>query len=481
MSMQIAPRQHHHYNNPTFPTETHMTTLAVINLGLILTGDLTQPTTSGDCVLVEDGTITAVGDTAQLGGAGADTVIDAAGGAVMPGLIDSHFHVVIGEYQPRQKVVDFIDSYVHGGVTSMISAGEIHTPGRPRDKAGVKALAIAAQRSYAAFRPTGAKVHAGAVVLEPTLDEPDFTEMAEAGVWLAKFGFGDYRDPIDGEPQVRWAKDHGMVVMCHSGGTSIPGSKAISAEHLMRLRPNVCGHVNGGPTALEDDGVRRVVSETDMVYAASPSRQPPLFPLHPRTRPRIRRHAKSGRRQRHPHRHRRDSPSRSQDHHRILILGRHTTRNCHLLGYRQQRQCLGPELRHDCPRTRSRPGPLRRPRRLHPQRPPLSHAERRHPRHRHSNHRRRNPPRTQPQHPAPPTHTPSNKARPRPTKHRALPLNQQINLVKFPRLPVHLKSQCVKGNRAENGRFIVLPKRHQCIRDRSIVANHRRTNVKRLS
>ena len=242
-----------------------MTTLAVINLGLILTGDLTQPTTSGDCVLVEDGTITAVGDTAQLGGAGADTVIDAAGGAVMPGLIDSHFHVVIGEYQPRQKVVDFIDSYVHGGVTSMISAGEIHTPGRPRDKAGVKALAIAAQRSYAAFHPTGAKVHAGAVVLEPTLDEPDFAEMADAGVWLAKFGFGDYRDPIDGEPQVRWAKDHGMVVMCHSGGTSIPGSKAISAEHLMRLRPNVCGHVNGGPTALEDDGVRRVVAETDMV------------------------------------------------------------------------------------------------------------------------------------------------------------------------------------------------------------------------
>ena len=59
----------------------------------------------------------------------ADTVIDAAGSTVLPGLIDSHFHVVIGEYQPRQKVVDFIDSYVHGGVTSMISAGEIHTPG----------------------------------------------------------------------------------------------------------------------------------------------------------------------------------------------------------------------------------------------------------------------------------------------------------------------------------------------------------------
>ena len=242
-----------------------MTTLAVINLGLILTGDLALPTAQGDCVLVEDGIISAVGDGAQIGGAGADTVIDAAGGAVMPGLIDSHFHVVFGDYQPRQKVVDFIDSYVHGGVTSMISAGEIHTPGRPRDKAGVKALAIAAQRSYAAFHPLGAKVHAGAVVLEPTLDEADFAEMEAAGVWLAKYGFGDYRDPMDGEPQVRWAKEHGMVVMCHSGGTSIPGSKAISTEHLMHLRPNVCGHVNGGPTALEDEGVRRLVAETDMI------------------------------------------------------------------------------------------------------------------------------------------------------------------------------------------------------------------------
>ena len=242
-----------------------MTSLAVINLGLILTGQLEQPIASGDCVLVEDGLISSVGDGGQIGGAGADTVIDAAGGAVMPGLIDSHFHVVLGEYQPRQKVVDFIDSYVHGGVTSMISAGEIHTPGRPRDKAGVKALAIAAQRSYAAFRPTGAKVHAGAVVLEPTLDEADFAEMADAGVWLAKYGFGDYADPMEGEPQVRWAKEHGMVVMCHSGGTSIPGSEAISAEHLMHLRPNVCGHVNGGPTALEDEGVRRLMAETDMV------------------------------------------------------------------------------------------------------------------------------------------------------------------------------------------------------------------------
>ena len=241
-----------------------MSTLAIVNAGIIASGDLARPVLDGDCVLVEDGKISDIGDAARLNANDADTVIDASGAAVIPGLIDSHFHVVFGDYQPRQKVVDFIDSYVHGGVTSMISAGEIHTPGRPRDAAGVKALAVAAQRSFAAFHPTGAKVHAGAVILEPTLAEKDFAEMARDGVWLAKFGFGDYQDPYDGEPQIRWAQQHGLKVMCHSGGSSIPGSTPISAEHLIRLKPDVCGHVNGGPTSLDDDGLRRLVAETNM-------------------------------------------------------------------------------------------------------------------------------------------------------------------------------------------------------------------------
>ena len=241
-----------------------MASLAVINIGTIASGDLDQPLLRGDCVLVEDGKISAIGGADQLNANSADTVIDANGATVLPGLIDSHFHVAIGDYQPRQKVVDFIDSYTHGGVTSMISAGEIHTPGRSNDAAGVKALAILAQRSYSNLHPNGAKVHAGAVVLEPTLQEKDFEELAAEGIWLAKFGFGDYSDPYDGESQIRWAQKNGIKVMCHSGGASIPGSTAISATHLLQLKPDICGHVNGGPTSLDDDGLRRLVSETDL-------------------------------------------------------------------------------------------------------------------------------------------------------------------------------------------------------------------------
>ncbi len=33
----------------------------------------------------------------------------------------------------------------------MVSAGEVHLPGRPRDIVGVKALAVVAQRCYEAF------------------------------------------------------------------------------------------------------------------------------------------------------------------------------------------------------------------------------------------------------------------------------------------------------------------------------------------
>ena len=238
--------------------------MAIINIGLLVSGDLEQPLLEGDSVLIADGKITRVGQRSEMDIDATDTVIDVRGAAVMPGLIDSHFHVVIGDYQPRQKVVDFIESYVHGGVTSMISAGEIHTPGRPRDAVGVKALAVTAQRSFSNARPGGAKVHAGSVVMEPTLQEGDFEELASHGVWLAKYGFGNFDSPDDGEPQIRWAQKHGLNVMCHSGGTSIPGSSPITADHLIRLRPNVCGHVNGGPTALEDEGLKRLVTETDL-------------------------------------------------------------------------------------------------------------------------------------------------------------------------------------------------------------------------
>ncbi len=240
-----------------------MTTLAIVNIGTLVSGDLEQGVLDADCVICRDGTIAAIGR--GLSAAGADVVLDAQGATVAPGLIDSHCHVVLGDYTPRQKTVDFLQSYVHGGITSVISPGEIHAPGRPKDAAGVKALALAARACFLNFHPSGMKVHAGAVVIEPTLTEEDYREIAAQGVWLAKFGFGAFGDPLEGEPHIRWAQQFGIRVMCHSGGASLPGSKPITADHLLTLRPDVCGHINGGTTSLEPEGVRRIIKETGLL------------------------------------------------------------------------------------------------------------------------------------------------------------------------------------------------------------------------
>ena len=233
--------------------------VAVFNIGTILTGDLAAPVTDGDAIVMEDGRIVAVG---AGGKDDADIAIDAGGMMVMPGLIDSHVHITFGDYTPRQKTVGFLESYVHAGVTTAISASEVHVPGRPRDPAGVKALAIAARKSFDTYRPGGMRVHAGSVILEPGLTDADFAEMQAQGVWLAKAGFGNFATPYDYAPYVAMARAHGMVSMVHTGGSSIPGSTGIWADHLIKIRPDVSYHVNGGPIAMPDADFPRLVNET---------------------------------------------------------------------------------------------------------------------------------------------------------------------------------------------------------------------------
>ena len=64
----------------------------------------------------------------------------------------------------------------------MISAGEVHLPGRPKDVVGLKALAITAQRAFSNTRFGGVKLHAGAPVIEKGMEEQDFKDLADAGV-----------------------------------------------------------------------------------------------------------------------------------------------------------------------------------------------------------------------------------------------------------------------------------------------------------
>jgi enamidase len=224
-----------------------MSSLEIVNLGGVVTGRLGEPALPAASLRCEDGALVAL---EALGDA--DVVIDASGAVAAPGLIDSHVHVVFGDWTPRQSALGWIESSMQGGVTMMMSASEVHLPGRPHDREGVKALALAAQRAFESFRPGGVKVLGGSVIIEPGLEPEDFEWLADRGVWLAKVGFGDFHRQRDAAPLVRAAQAAGFLVMNHTGGASIPDSSPVTADDVVALRCDIIGHANGGTTALPD-------------------------------------------------------------------------------------------------------------------------------------------------------------------------------------------------------------------------------------
>lgn len=230
--------------------------LVIRNIGQILSGKLEDPVFDGDCLIALDGKIHAWGREADLDCEGADTVVDAHGITLAPGLIDSHVHPVVGDYTPRQQQLHWIDSTLHGGVTTLISAGEVHMPGRPNDPVGTVAMAIAAQRWYENLRPSGMKVHAGAPLLQKGLEEHHFKQMADAGVRLiGEVGLGTVKDGKTANEMVGWARKYGMQSTIHTGGPSIPGSGLIDADMVIETGTDVIGHINGGHSALPDDQI----------------------------------------------------------------------------------------------------------------------------------------------------------------------------------------------------------------------------------
>ena len=227
--------------------------VVIRNIGLLLSGDIDRPILEADTLVIMDGLIVAVGKEADCDTAQAQTVIDARRTCVAPGLIDSHVHPVFGDWTPRQNQTGWIDSTMNGGVTTMISAGEVHLPGRPKDIVGLKALAITAQRAFDNFRPGGVKVLAGAPIIEKGMVEQDFKDLADAGVTLlGEVGLGSVKAGYEAAEMVRWARKYGIQSTIHTGGPSIPGSGLIDKDVVLEADADVIGHINGGHTALSE-------------------------------------------------------------------------------------------------------------------------------------------------------------------------------------------------------------------------------------
>ena len=254
-----------------------MSSLLLTNLGAVVTGDWERPLRQAQSIYIEDGVFREFDPSRD----DADTIIDARGLIAVPGLIDTHVHPTFGDFTPVQNSVGWTTAYLHGGVTSMVSAGELHVPGLPLDPPDArlfKYLAILAKRCADNLEQKAPQLYAGTLLLAPGLAEADFDELARDGVGNAKFILYPYGENGDEAHQyVRWCHERDIVVKIHSGGVSRSGfSRPAGARVIKDLLPDVIGHINGGPIPMPLDEMDAVVKETEcyleVATAGSPLR-----------------------------------------------------------------------------------------------------------------------------------------------------------------------------------------------------------------
>lgn len=229
--------------------------LVLNNIGQTLTGNLNAPTMDIDSMVIEDGRI------ASFDGSSAsnpDAVIDCKGMTVAPGLVDTHIHPTIGDYGTKQQSVGYLQQMVHGAVTRVMSAGEVHVPGRSGAESAF-AIAHAAFCSYSNYQPLGMKVHGGAMLLEKDTEFSHIDRAYEAGMRIiGEVGIGSLKDPVRSGELSAHARELGMTVHMHCGCTSDrgPGGDAhphFSAKDVLTVRPTIASHANTFASLSDED------------------------------------------------------------------------------------------------------------------------------------------------------------------------------------------------------------------------------------
>lgn len=239
--------------------------MLIKNIGEFFTGDLTHPLAPVTSIRIENGRISALDPSPDQGRE--EVVLDAAGGAVLPGLVDGHVHPVFGEWTPAQDAIGWIGNYLHGGTTTMVSAGELHIPGIDYENLTpelMTSLAVVTAATTGRVRWSGVKVQAGTVLLVPQMTEAHFDRLAAAGVKWAKFLFYPFGpDTTEARNYVAWSRARGIRVKVHTGGVSRSGASAVCGYDVLAwLQPDIAAHVSGGPIPMSDDDIDRVVDLT---------------------------------------------------------------------------------------------------------------------------------------------------------------------------------------------------------------------------
>jgi len=73
-----------------------------------MTGDLKEPLSPKDSIYIEDGRFAEIGTDRG----DADTIVDAKGMLVSPGLIDGHVHPTIGDFTAAQNSTSWVTHYL---------------------------------------------------------------------------------------------------------------------------------------------------------------------------------------------------------------------------------------------------------------------------------------------------------------------------------------------------------------------------------
>jgi enamidase len=239
-------------------------TLLIKNIGEFFTGDIARPEADVKSLLIDGNKIAALDPPADTK---ADATIDAGGSAVMPGLVDGHVHPVFGEWTPTQDTIGWIGNYVHGGTTTMVSACELHVPGLDYENLTpdlVTSLAVVTAHTTGRIRWSGARVHAGTVILVPGMKEEHFDRLAAAKSICAKFIFFPLATNKDEALRYQqWCRARGIRTKVHTGGVSRSGlSQMCGYDILSWLQPDVAAHISGGPIPMSDADLERVIDDT---------------------------------------------------------------------------------------------------------------------------------------------------------------------------------------------------------------------------
>jgi amidohydrolase family protein len=241
-----------------------VSTLLIKNIGEFFTGDIARPQAAVTSLLIDGAKIAALDPPADTK---TDSVLDAGGSAVMPGLVDGHIHPVFGEWTPTQDTIGWIGNYVHGGTTTMVSACELHVPGLDYENLTpdlVTSLAVVTAATTGRIRWSGAKVHAGTVILVPGMTEQHFDRLAAAKSICAKFIFFPLATNKDEALRYQeWCHARGILTKVHTGGVSRSGlSQMCGYDILSWLKPDIAAHISGGPIPMSDDDLDKVIDTT---------------------------------------------------------------------------------------------------------------------------------------------------------------------------------------------------------------------------